>query len=167
MTIHPNNLFQTPERVSAVFGDGEAGAPGASTSSCCKAERKRRLDFEAGEGKPCECRTCAICLSPLKKKDGSEHKGETFVTPCDHEFHLKCLQSCREFKSSTCPLCRAKLPPGLTPVGARERWEERSREEELAHHFNLNAEYNANYIAMRAARIRLAVAQRYVQTAAS
>ena len=154
------NFFRTPER-----GVSDTGL-GPSTSD---GRRQRRLDFGTEDGQSaCEgaCaapKTCAICLSPLKKKNGECHKGPTFVLPCNHEFHRECLQNCREFKTSCCPLCRAELPPGLTPVGARERQAEREREEEVAYNFNIAAEYNRNYIAIRAARIRLAVAQRYCQ----
>ena len=148
-------MFHTPERGSKGEGQEEPS---------CSAPGKKRLVFSESGG--CGDATCAICLSPLKEGNGDEHKGETFVTPCNHEFHLVCLQGCREFKNSTCPLCRAPLPPGLTPVGARQRQAEREREEEIAYNFNISAEYNPNYIAMRAARIRMAVAQRYVQASA-
>ena len=158
------NLYRTPERESHGSGGGGQEATGQSSSaSSHEGGCRRRLELSSSSQRSAgNCETCTICLSPLRK-NGKSHKGELYVTPCNHEFHLKCLQNCREFKNSGCPLCRAKLPHGLTPVGARERQAEREREEETAFRFNISADYNPNYIAVRAARIRYAVAQRYCQ----
>ena len=168
--------FRTPERVIE-----EEPTAGASTTLAptvpgrqdirMHSRAERHLKFDAADDEVVTTPSsnaqdsvcCTICLSPLRK-NGKRHKSDVFRTPCGHEFHLDCLRSCREYKNNTgCPLCRTQLPPGLTPVGAKERQAERDREEETAFRFNISAEYNPNYIAIRAARIRLAVAQRYCQ----
>jgi hypothetical protein len=62
---------------------------------------------------------CPLCMSPLKKKRGSEEAGSekyTITTHCGHTFHLDCLQSQRSFDIIGCPMCRTDLPKGLTPV---------------------------------------------------
>ena len=162
--------FQTPERGTQNLDEEE---PTTSSGGEPKSKAERRLIFSHGNSSvrkqidltlsPCdEEACCSICLSPLRK-NGKSHKGKSYVTPCGHEFHFKCLQGCREFKNSGCPLCRMPLPAGLTPVGARERQAEREREEETAFQFNISADYNPNFIAVRAARIRYAVAHRYYQ----
>ncbi len=113
-----------------------------------------------------EPETCAVCLSPLRKKSGEEsRRGPVFVTPCSHHFHLSCLRGCREYHTSGCPLCRSQLPPGLTPIGAKERHAARRRNEQAAERFPAHLlaahpGYDPHVIATRAARIRAAVAQR-------
>ena len=48
-------------------------------------------------------------------------KRALFTTDCGHVFHRCCLVKCREQDFSTCPMCRAALPSGLTPEHVRER----------------------------------------------
>ena len=91
------NVFHTPERRgSEVRGDEDA------MPSTSRPERQRRLTFAACAGEEgdqgngcCEGATCAICLSPLRRKTKAgedeeseeEYKGGTYVLPCSHEFH--------------------------------------------------------------------------------
>ena len=83
------------------------------------------------EDAPCgECVTCAVCLSPVGPPScSSPAAGETagrlaLVTLCQHTFHRECLVRCRVQRMQAgqllpCPLCRATLPPGLTPSPRR------------------------------------------------
>ena len=86
----------------------------------------------------------------------SDPKAELFTTACAHVFHRCCLVRCREADFSTCPMCRAALPPGLTPEHVREgarRADARGRR---------NARQNA--IVGAAARAREAVRAQYVRS---
>ncbi|SCU97524.1 LAMI_0F10396g1_1 [Lachancea mirantina] len=59
---------------------------------------------------------CAICMNnlPVYVDDIPEtHNVDTatyMVTPCDHVFHTRCLESWMNYKLQ-CPVCRAPLPP--------------------------------------------------------
>jgi hypothetical protein len=127
---------------------------------------------------------CAVCYSPLAREgrgktrapgafedrdddgfsdaasnpsDGaSDPKAELFTTACAHVFHRCCLVRCREADFSTCPMCRAALPPGLTPEHVREARAARRLEEAR------NARQNA--IVGAAARAREAVRAQYVRS---
>lgn len=47
---------------------------------------------------------CAICLEKLKKLFG-----KTYVTKCNHSFHLKCMKKWLYYENrNTCPLCNSK-----------------------------------------------------------
>ena len=51
---------------------------------------------------------CAICLDLL-----GVDPGEVCELPCSHRFHHECVAGVRKGGgSSSCPLCRAQLPPG-------------------------------------------------------
>ena len=86
----------------------------------------------------------------------SDPKAELFTTACAHVFHRCCLVRCREADFSTCPMCRAALPPGLTPEHVREARAARMLEEAR------NARQNA--IVGAAARAREAVRAQYVRS---
>ena len=47
-------------------------------------------------------------LEKLKKEQ--KNKGEYMMTPCNHLFHTKCLESWLNVKNQ-CPCCRQKIPP--------------------------------------------------------
>lgn len=54
---------------------------------------------------------CAVCTMAIAKS-------ESFITPCDHEFHKACLQqwlrTCEsQHNVQTCPLCRRDLQSSL------------------------------------------------------
>ena len=55
------------------------------------------------------------------KTNDADPKRALFTTDCGHVFHRCCLVKCREQDFSTCPMCRAALPSGLTPEHVRER----------------------------------------------
>mmetsp|Transcript_20955 Transcript_20955/g.72156 ORF Transcript_20955/g.72156 Transcript_20955/m.72156 type:complete len:262 (-) Transcript_20955:443-1228(-) len=57
---------------------------------------------------------CAVCHSPLDASKARLHQ-----LGCSHVYHRECLESCRAANCKACPLCRAPLPPGLTPLRAR------------------------------------------------
>jgi hypothetical protein len=59
-------------------------------------------DIETGEGG----RECVICMNPVDISD----KQQRAVTPCNHVFHLACLERWLNFKAD-CPVCRRQLPP--------------------------------------------------------
>ncbi len=58
---------------------------------------------------------CPLCFSPLKRKSKEPQDDYTVTTPCGHTFHLKCLVDTRAHDMGDCPMCRAVLPPGITP----------------------------------------------------
>ena len=99
--------------------------PLASTPTLAPATPKRQVGHA-----PCgECVTCAVCLSPVALQTSSPAAGEVtgrpaLVTLCQHTFHRECLVRCRVQRLNQnqllpCPLCRATLPPGLTPSPRR------------------------------------------------
>lgn len=87
---------------------------------------------DGSEAANASCGTCAVCLSPVTAGPTTS-SGETVVpvrrvliTVCNHTFHKDCLVRCRlqrlvKDQSLPCPLCRATLPPGLTPSPAARR----------------------------------------------
>lgn len=78
-----------------------------------------------------------------------------FTTTCNHVFHRCCLVRCREQDFSTCPMCRAALPSGLTPEHVREKRAAKRLVDQA------NAQQNA--IVGAAARAREAVRAQYVR----
>jgi len=103
---------------------------------------------------------CAVCYSPLAREgrfeaDVEDCKRELFTTTCSHVFHKCCLVRCREADFSTCPMCRAALPAGLTPEHVREKRAARAVLDAA------NAQQNA--IRGAAARAREAVRAQYVR----
>lgn len=118
-----------------------AASPHASSEACaepllpsrpCTPPRPLRLHaFDEDEGAASastasgECSTdepCAVCLSPIRARN-------PLKTLCGHVFHRSCLVECRvrclQVSNALggrvalpCPLCRAPLEPGLTPVNA-------------------------------------------------
>ena len=51
-------------------------------------------------------RLCVICMTPVD----ISNKQQRAVTPCNHVFHLACLERWLSFKAD-CPVCRRQLPP--------------------------------------------------------
>lgn len=49
---------------------------------------------------------CVICMGEMSADDASQR----VITPCDHRFHLACLERWLDVKME-CPTCRAVLPP--------------------------------------------------------
>ena len=56
-----------------------------------------------------------------RENERDDPKRVLFTTDCNHVFHRCCLVKCREQDFSTCPMCRAALPSGLTPEHVREK----------------------------------------------
>ena len=88
---------------------------------------------------------------------------------CGHHLHVACLAGCREHGLAGCPTCRAGLPPGYTPEGARLR--ERSRRDleaqaEARRLQGLQGGYSSSHIVRRTARARAAVAQQQLRSRA-
>lgn len=50
---------------------------------------------------------CVICMTAI---DLNQRSNDCMVTPCDHFFHLGCLQRWMDIKME-CPTCRRPLPP--------------------------------------------------------
>jgi hypothetical protein len=103
-------------------------------------DRDRRRDFfaealstdadasaasAAGErGEPRDGVSAVETPNVLSRREKNEHddpKRVLFTTDCNHVFHRCCLVKCREQDFSTCPMCRAALPSGLTPEHVREK----------------------------------------------
>lgn len=51
-----------------------------------------------------ETETCAICVEDFKEGDRLR------VLPCDHSFHIKCIDEWLVNHSDLCPLCKARVP---------------------------------------------------------
>ena len=88
---------------------------------------------------------------------------------CGHHLHVACLAGCREHGLAGCPSCRAGLPPGYTPEGARLR--ERGRRDleaqaEARRLQGLQGGYSSSHIVRRTARARAAVAQQQLRSRA-
>ena len=103
---------------------------------------------------------CAVCYSPLDREgrcdpDVEDVKRELFTTECGHVFHRCCLVRCREADFSTCPMCRAALPSGLTP--------EHVREKRAAQRLADQANVRRDAVIGAAARAREAVRAQYVR----
>lgn len=103
---------------------------------------------------------CAVCYSPLDREgrcepDVDDAKRELFTTECAHVFHRCCLVRCREADFSTCPMCRAALPSGLTP--------EHVREKRAAQRLADQANARRDAVIGAAARAREAVRAQYVR----
>ena len=116
--------------------------------------RRRRLVLEDGDP------SAAQELSPA---DGAER--DFVALSCGHVFHRECIAGCREHGMATCPICRAVLPRGLTPAGARERFELRRQEEARENErlaAGLAGGWAAGDIAARAAAARGAVASAFL-----
>ena len=82
---------------------------------------------------------------------------------------MACLAGCREHGLAGCPSCRAGLPPGYTPEGARLR--ERGRRDfeaqaEARRLQGLQGGYSSSHIVRRTARARAAVAQQQLRSRA-
>ena len=96
-------------------------------------DRDRRRDFFAearettdvatdAEGTTNAHATTATTADPKNDPDAfADPKRVLFTTDCNHVFHRCCLVKCREQDFSTCPICRAALPSGLTPEHVREK----------------------------------------------
>ena len=96
-------------------------------------DRDRRRDFFAearettdvatdAEGTTNAHATTATTADPKNDPDAfADPKRVLFTTDCNHVFHRCCLVKCREQDFSTCPMCRAALPSGLTPEHVREK----------------------------------------------
>ena len=143
--------------VTPVEGGAAAGAAmGAYQCAVCFSPivKRRRLVLEDDD--PCAARESA-------PEDGDERD---FVSlSCGHIFHRECLAGCREHGMATCPICRADLPRGLTPAGARERFELRRQEEARENErlaAGLAGGWAAGDIAARAATARGAVATAFL-----
>eukprot|EP00903_Cladosiphon_okamuranus_P013581 g12650.t1 len=68
--------------------------------------------------------SCSICLSPLKKKSGSNDSKEVYtIHQCRHKFHRHCLVENRRVGNTGCPYCRGELERGLTPEATAEERE--------------------------------------------
>ena len=65
--------------------------------------------------------TTATTASTCDPETFADPKRVLFTTDCNHVFHRCCLVKCREQDFSTCPICRAALPSGLTPEHVREK----------------------------------------------
>jgi len=77
-------------------------------SSCVKIQRAWRAHYKLKLKLP----VCSICISHIYTKN-------CCVTPCGHEFCLKCLViSLRHIP--TCPLCRAPVVPDISEVNNDE-----------------------------------------------
>ena len=63
----------------------------------------------------------ATTAAPCDPDAFADPKRVLFTTDCNHVFHRCCLVKCREQDFSTCPICRAALPSGLTPEHVREK----------------------------------------------
>ena len=46
----------------------------------------------------------------IKRKKNCESKKKIMITPCKHQFHIKCLKKWMNLKLE-CPTCRKPLPP--------------------------------------------------------
>ncbi|KAL0911381.1 hypothetical protein M5K25_019517 [Dendrobium thyrsiflorum] len=59
------------------------------------------------ENNNCQATDCVICMTAI---DLTQRSSDYMVTPCDHFFHLGCLQRWMDIKME-CPTCRRSLPP--------------------------------------------------------
>jgi len=145
--VDPPRSAATPSRTPAagsrrlVFST-PISTPSAPASSLRKNPRTPASGYKMGHEE-----MCAVCFSPLerdrdRRRDFFAETRETtdaataapcdpdafadpkrvlFTTDCNHVFHRCCLVKCREQDFSTCPMCRAALPSGLTPEHVREK----------------------------------------------
>ncbi|CAH8354508.1 unnamed protein product [Eruca vesicaria subsp. sativa] len=67
--------------------------------------RRRRWGKKTAEDEDDSSPYCAICL-----QDAAEGEKMRRLTVCSHCFHAECIDPWLE-KRSTCPLCRAQVPP--------------------------------------------------------
>lgn len=94
-------------------------------------DRDRRRDFFAEARETTDAATDAegttnaprdaTTAAPCDPDAFADPKRVLFTTDCNHVFHRCCLVKCREQDFSTCPMCRAALPSGLTPEHVREK----------------------------------------------
>ncbi|XP_010508280.1 PREDICTED: RING-H2 finger protein ATL5-like [Camelina sativa] len=67
--------------------------------------RRRWIRRTAADEKHSSTTYCTICL-----EDAAEGERMRRITACSHCFHADCIDPWLE-KKSTCPLCRAQIPP--------------------------------------------------------
>lgn len=97
--------------------DGQAQRPLGS-------ERTRQLPTgKYGKLVESSQEACAICVEDFKNEDLMR------LLPCNHHFHLECIDEWLINHSDLCPLCKKQVPnPAQVSAGAR--WEEGARKRE-------------------------------------
>ena len=70
----------------------------------------KRVKLEDVDSVEADSSKCAICLDKIER---------AALTPCKHRFHPHCIiQVLRTVAKTTCPMCRAVLPPPHEPLAA-------------------------------------------------
>ncbi|KAJ5098878.1 DNA damage-inducible protein 1 [Penicillium argentinense] len=94
--------------IPVVQYDGEESYPNSRSSSIVDSD-----DFAVEKMKKVRNTTCSICTEDFAKNQILR------VLPCDHQYHMACIQDWL-FRSWSCPVCRIELKPPMQESPAKD-----------------------------------------------